>query len=232
MIRLRPAARRGHTQIDWLDSWHTFSFDQYDDPEYENFRSLRVINEDIVKPGAGFHPHSHRDMEILTYILEGVLEHKDSLGNGSLIRPGEIQRMSAGTGVTHSEFNHSPKEPVHLLQIWIFPEKKGLAPGYEQKKFSHSLLESRLVPVASSDARNGAVKIHQDVRVYACILKPKQSVSHALQASRHAWIQVARGALDLNAHALRAGDGAAVSEEKVITLTAQKDSEVLVFDLA
>jgi len=232
MITVRRAGERGHTVIDWLDSWHTFSFDTYHDPRHENFRSLRVINEDIVKAGAGFHPHSHRDMEILTYIIEGSLEHGDNLSHGSVIRPGEVQRMSAGTGVTHSEFNHSKKDPVHLLQIWILPEKKGLTPGYEQRAFSEKERQGRLCLVASNKPANGALKIHQDVQVYASLLQAKESLPHSLRPGRHAWIQVARGEMDLNGNALGPGDGAAMSEEKNVSITAKKDAEILLFDLA
>lgn len=223
MIAVRKAAERGHTVIDWLDSYHTFSFDTYCDPRYENFRTLRVINEDRVKPAAGFHPHSHRDMEIITYVLEGELEHKDSLGNGSIIHPGEVQRMSAGTGVRHSEFNPSKKNPVHLLQIWILPEKRGLEPSYEQKTLSPKDCRNKLCALP--------VTIHQDAKIYASILDQGASVSHSIQKERGVWVQVARGELDLNGHFLKAGDGAAIHEEKAATLTAKKDSEFLLFDL-
>jgi len=232
MMTVRRAQERGHTVLDWLDSRHTFSFDQYDDLKHTHFRSLRVINEDVVKPGAGFHPHSHHDMEILTYLIEGELEHGDNLGNGSVIRPGEVQRMSAGTGVTHSEFNHSKKNGVHLLQIWILPEKKGLPPGYEQRAFSEKERRGRLCLVASSAPEKGAVKIHQDSQVYASLLKAKESVSHSLRAGRHAWIQVARGEVDVNGHSLKPGDGTSVSDEKTISLSAKQDAEILLFDLA
>ncbi len=232
MITVRRAEERGHTVLDWLDSWHTFSFDQYDDPKHTQFRALRVINEDVVKPGAGFHPHSHHDMEILTYLIEGELEHGDNLGNGSVIRPSEVQRMSAGTGVTHSEFNHSKKNPVHLLQVWILPEKKDLPPSYEQRAFSEKERRGRLCLVASSAPEKGAVKIHQDIQVYTSLLKAKESVSHPLKASRHAWIQVARGEVNVNERALKAGDGASVSDEKTISLAAKQDAEILLFDLA
>ncbi len=232
MITVRRAEERGHTVIDWLDSWHTFSFDTYHDPRYENFRSLRVINEDIVKPGAGFHPHSHRDMEIITYLLAGELEHKDSMGNGSVIRPGEVQRMSAGTGVTHSEFNHSKSQPAHLLQIWIYPEKKGLEPGYEQKAFSENQRRGQLCLLASNEPSPKTVKIHQDAQLYGSLLSAQQSISHSFNSGRHGWIQVAKGEIDLNGKLLKAGDGAAVSEEKSVQITSKKDTEILLFDLA
>ena len=232
MISIRPSNERGLTEIAWLKSYHTFSFDQYYDPKHTHFRSLRVINEDVVKPDAGFSPHSHQDMEILTYLIEGELEHKDNLGNGSVIRPGEVQRMSAGTGVTHSEFNPSKKNPVHLLQIWILPEKKGLPPGYEQRAFSEKERRGRLSLVASNQPEKDAVKIHQDTQVYASLLKAKESVSHSLKTGRHAWIQVARGEVDLKGHTLKPGDGARVSDEKRVSITAEKDAELLLFDLA
>ena len=232
MMNIRPSRERGLTQIDWLKSRHTFSFDTYVDPTHDHFRTLRVINEDIVKPGAGFHPHSHRDMEIITYLLSGALEHKDSMGNGSVIRPGEIQRMTAGTGVTHSEFNASQKEPAHLLQIWIFPDKKGLSPGYEQKKFERKSFQNRFCLLASRDAQQGSVRVRQDVWLYGSMLKPKQNLAYSLNPGRHAWVQVASGELELNGKTLTAGDGAAASDEKDLQFTAKKDSEFLLFDLA
>lgn len=232
MIAVRPANQRGHTIIDWLDSYHTFSFDDYYDPKYTSFRTLRVINEDWVKPGAGFHPHPHRDMEIITYVLEGALEHKDSLGNGSVIRPGEVQRMSAGTGVTHSEFNHSKKEPVHLLQIWIVPEKKGIEPGYEQRTFPEGKRRGKLCLIAGKKGENGAVVIHQDVRVYASILDSKEEINYSMTPDRHSWIQVARGNVKLNGISLKAGDGVAVTDEKSLVFSSAKESEVLLFDLS
>lgn len=231
MIQIRKAQERGLTEIDWLKSYHTFSFDPYYDPQYDHFRLLRVINEDWVKPGAGFPPHSHRDMEIITYILSGALQHKDSMGNGSVIRPGDVQRMTAGTGVTHSEFNASKKEPVHLFQIWILPEKKGHEPGYEQKKFERKLLEGKLSLIASKEAENGAVKVHQDVQLYASSLKSKQTVVYQVKSGRYGWVQVAEGKLDLNGKALAAGDGAGISDEPSLKFTAKKDSEFLLFDL-
>ncbi|HXE92119.1 MAG TPA: pirin family protein [Terriglobales bacterium] len=232
MIELRPAAERGHANHGWLDTWHTFSFDTYHEPEHMGFRALRVINEDFVAPGAGFPMHPHRDMEIVTYVLEGALQHKDSLGNGSIIRPGDGQRMSAGSGILHSEFNASKTEPVHLLQIWIRPERRGLEPGYEQKEFPLEEKRGRLRPIAARDGREGAVTIHQDVTLYASTLAPGQQVEHTLTPGRHAWLQVARGAVALNGTGLNQGDGAAVSEEEKLTIRAEQDAEILLFDLA
>jgi hypothetical protein len=196
------------------------------------FRALRVINEDRVAPGAGFPTHPHRDMEIITYVLEGALEHQDSLGNGSVIRPGDGQRMSAGTGIRHSEANASKTEPVHLLQIWILPEKKGLDPGYEQKSFAPEEKRGRLRLIAARDGRDGAVTVHQDVSLYASVLAPGEQVEHRLAPGRHAWLQVAKGAVLLNSNSLAQGDGAAVSEEEKLTIRAEKDAELLLFDLA
>ena len=231
MVTVRLGTERGHTVLDWLDSYHTFSFDQYYDPEWVGFRSLRVLNEDRVAPGRGFGTHPHRDMEILTCVLEGALEHKDSLGTGSVIRPGELQRMSAGTGIAHSEFNGSKSEPVHLLQIWIRPEKKGLPPGYEQKAFSREAMKGRLLRIAGRDGGD-AITVHQDVILYATVLDPGQTVRHALAPGRHAWVQVARGAVTVNGKALSAGDAAALSDELQVELAASAPSEVLLFDLA
>jgi redox-sensitive bicupin YhaK (pirin superfamily) len=231
MLTIRKTQERGKTEIDWLESYHAFSFDQYYDPEWEHFRMLRVINEDFVKPGAGFHPHSHRDMEIITYILEGALEHKDSMGNGSMIKPGEVQRMSAGTGVTHSEFNPSDKERVHLLQIWILPQKKGIDPGYEQKTFPEALRRDKLCLIVSPKAEKGAVKIHQDAQVYASLLNAGKEIKYSLKSGRHAWIQAAKGAVLLNDTELKAGDGAGISNETSLVFNAKKDSEFLLFDL-
>ena len=232
MIQVRPAAERGHANHGWLDTWHTFSFDSYHDPDHMGFRTLRVINEDFVAPGAGFPTHPHRDMEIVTYVLEGALQHKDSLGNGSIIRPGDGQRMSAGTGILHSEANASKTEPVHLLQIWIRPERRGIEPGYEQRAFPVEQKRGRLRPITARDAREGAVTIHQDVVLYASVLAPGQQVEHTLAPGRHAWLQVARRAVTLNGIKLNQGDGAAASEEEKLTIRAEKDSEILLFDLA
>jgi len=227
MIALRPAEERGHTRLSWLDSRHSFSFDRYYDPRHMGFRVLRVINEDRVDPGQGFGTHPHRDMEILTFVLEGVLEHKDSLGSGSVIRPGDVQRMTAGTGISHSEFNPSRTEPVHFLQVWILPEQPGLEPSYEQRSFPAAGL--RLV--GSRDGREGSVRIHQDVLVYVARLSPGEEVVHALAPGRHAWIQMARGAAQVNGTRLGAGDGAALSEERSVTLRGVDGAEALVFDL-
>jgi len=232
MLTLRPDEARGHFDHGWLDTRHTFSFADYHDPRHMGFRQLRVINEDRVKPGRGFGTHAHRDMEIVTYVLDGALEHKDSMGNGSIIRPGDVQRMTAGTGVTHSEYNPSPTDPVHLLQIWILPEREALEPGYEQRTFPAAERRKRLRLVASRDGRDGSVTIHQDADILAALLDAGDEVSHALRPGRHAWVQVARGSVDVNGTALAAGDGAALSNEARVTLRADEPSEVLVFDLA
>ncbi|NJN57918.1 MAG: pirin family protein [Leptolyngbyaceae cyanobacterium SL_5_9] len=233
MITIRPAQERGAANFGWLDSRHTFSFGNYYDPHYMGFADLRVINEDKVTPGKGFGTHGHRDMEIISYVLEGALEHKDSIGTGSVIRPGDVQRMSAGTGIQHSEFNASHTDPVHFLQIWILPEQKGIEPGYEQKTFSDAEKRGTLRLVGSRDGRDGSITIHQNVDLYASVLPEGETVNHALAEGRVAWVQVARGAVQLNGQTLTAGDGAAISEESEITLqgTAQ-DAEVLVFDMA
>ncbi len=233
MIQIRPAAQRGRTALDWLESYHTFSFGDYYDPTHLHFQSLRVINEDWIKPGKGFHPHSHADMEIITYVLEGELEHQDSLGNGSVIRPGEIQRMSAGTGITHSEFNPSKKETLHLLQIWILPEQKGLEPGYEQKSFDRQNLRNQWQVIASKNPGKRAVKIHQEVELYVSFLDFDQELEYALKPGRHAWIQIARGKIILNGLPLQEGDGAAVSkEDQLLFKSLQEGAEILLFDLA
>jgi redox-sensitive bicupin YhaK (pirin superfamily) len=231
-IMLRPARERGHADHGWLDTWHTFSFSDYYDPRFMGFRSLRVINEDVVAPGRGFPTHGHRDMEIITYVLQGVLQHRDSLGTGSLIRPGEVQRMTAGTGVRHSEANPSSAEPLHLLQVWIEPASPGLEPGYEQKAFSEEDRRGRLRLVASPDGAEGSVTIHQDARLYATLLDAGQRVVHGLAAGRHAWLHMARGSLTLNGERLAAGDGAAISGEPRVTLADAQDAEALLFDLA
>ena len=232
MITIRKSEERGHFDLGWLDTYHTFSFDQYKDPAHMHFRSLRVINEDRVAPGQGFPTHSHRDMEIITYIMSGALEHRDSMGNGSVIRPGDVQRMTAGTGVSHSEFNPSDSEGVHLLQIWILPKAHGLTPGYEEKAFAEEERRGRLRLIASNDGREGSVSINQDVRVYASLLEGGQIITHALQPSRYAWIQLARGTLRLNDLELKQGDGAAVSKESDLTIEAHDQAELLLFDLA
>jgi redox-sensitive bicupin YhaK (pirin superfamily) len=235
MIAIRPDKERGHTQIRWLDSRHTFSFDRYHDPQHMSFRSLRVINEDWVAPGEGFPTHPHRDMEIITYVLEGALEHKDSMGSGGVIRPGDVQRMSAGTGVTHSEFNASKNDRVHLLQIWILPERLRLQPSYEQKAFSKDRMEGAWLLLAAPGGRNGAVTVHQDVELHAARLSDGKRLTYPLKPGRHAWLQVAEGSLELNGNPLRAGDGAAISDEESLTLSVPSGAppaEVLLFDLA
>lgn len=232
MITIRKADERGHFDHGWLDTRHTFSFADYYDPAHMGFRSLRVINEDRVQPGRGFPTHAHNDMEIVTYILEGALEHKDSMGNGSVIRPGEVQRMSAGTGVRHSEYNQSKSEVVHFLQIWILPERRGLAPGYEQKAFAESDTRNRLRLIASPDGRDGSVTLHQDAQLYMVQLDAGTEVLHRLPAQRYAWVQVARGAVVLNGESLAAGDGAAATDETTLSMRAESAAEVLVFDLA
>jgi redox-sensitive bicupin YhaK (pirin superfamily) len=231
MIRVRRAAERGHAQYDWLDTWHTFSFDTYYDPAHMGFRSLRVMNEDRVQPGQGFGMHGHRDMEIVTYVLEGALEHRDSMGNGSIIHAGEFQRMSAGTGVQHGEFNPSETEPVHLYQIWLLPAAKGLTPSYEQRTFSGEEKQGKLLLVASPDA-DGALTIHQDARIFLSSLRSGEELAHALQPGRHAWVQVLRGAVEINGQRLATSDGAAVSGESSVSMRATEPAEVMLFDLA
>ncbi len=232
MITVRDRHARGHTQMGWLDSHHTFSFGEFQDPDQMGFRALRVINEDQVIPGAGFGTHGHRDMEIISYVLSGALEHKDSLGTGSIIRPGDVQRMSAGTGITHSEFNPSKSEPVHFLQIWILPERQGLPPGYEQKQFPLEERRDGFHLVGDRHGTDGAVTIHQDVRLYVANLEAGQSLTHELPAGRHTWLQVVRGIVELEGNELREGDGAAISEMRSLDLTTASGAELLLFDLA
>jgi len=232
MITIRKAKDRGHFDFGWLDTYHTFAFGDYYDPEFMGFRSLRVINEDRVAPRTGFPTHGHRDMEIITYVLEGALEHRDSMGNGSAIRPGEVQRMTAGSGVTHSEQNSSKTDAVHLLQIWIMPNARNLKPSYEQKTFSDEEKRGQMRLVASNDGRDGSVTINQDAAIYASVLEPRSEVVHQLGANRNAWIQVARGAITVNGSDLNQGDGAAVSAESAIAIAGREASEVLLFDLA
>jgi len=232
MIVKRPAAERGHFNHGWLDTSHTFSFAGYHDPEHMGFRTLRVINEDRVQGGKGFGTHSHSDMEIVTYVLEGALAHSDSMGNRSTIVPGDVQRMTAGTGVTHSEFNPRPQKPVHFLQIWILPDRRGLAPGYEQKAIPEAEERGALRLVASRDGRDGSVTIHQDVDLYASRLLPGERVKHAVASGRHAWLQVVTGRIELNGTALGAGDGAAVSRESALEMVAVEPAHFLLFDLA
>jgi len=231
MITIRPARERGHFDHGWLDTFHTFSFSEYRDEKFMGWGPLRVINEDRVQPGQGFPTHGHRDMEIITYVLAGALEHRDSLGTGSVIRPGDVQRMSAGTGVRHSEYNPSPIEALHLLQIWIEPRSRGIPPGYEQKTFTEADRRGQLCLVASPDGANGSVTIHQDARVFVTVLGRGTEVKHALGSGRRAWVQVARGALTLNGAALVAGDGAAVSDEASLAIDGPEGAEALVFDL-
>ena len=233
MITIRSADERGAANFGWLDSRHTFSFGNYYDPKHMGFSALRVINEDKVQPGEGFGTHGHRDMEIISYVLEGALEHKDSIGNGSIIRPGDVQRMSAGAGIMHSEYNASKTDPVHLLQIWILPDQRGLEPSYEQTHFAGEEKQGRLRLVGSQEGRDGSVTIHQDVDLYATSLSEGDQVSHPIANGRLVWVQVARGAVSLNDQLLTAGDGAAISEEDKIILTGAADKvEVLIFDMA
>ncbi len=232
MIQVRKAEERGHFNHGWLDTYHTFSFADYLDPHHMGFRALRVINDDRVQPGQGFGMHGHRDMEIITYILEGALEHKDSLGNGSVIRTGELQRMSAGTGIRHSEFNPSKTQPVHLYQIWIEPNRRGVTPGYEQRLIPAEEKSGRLRLVASPDGAEGSFTIHQDAKLYLSTLASGQSVSHRLKDGRAAWLQVLRGEVETFGGNFEAGDGVAIADEKEVTLKASGDSEVLLFDLA
>ena len=235
MITLRPSEARGGGDFGWLKTQHTFSFNTFHDPKHTLFRSLRVINEDWLAPGEGFPTHPHNDMEIITYVLEGALEHQDSLGTGSIIRPGDAQRMSAGTGIRHSEFNHSKTEKVHLLQIWIMPQERGIAPGYEQKTFPAEEKRGKLRRLAApvqDDNKDGAVAIHQDTSLYVSLLAPGENVTHDLAPGRYAWLQVARGAVELNGTKMKQGDGASVSNEMKLEIRASEDTEILLFDLA
>ena len=232
MIQVRKASDRGHANHGWLNTYHTFSFSTYQDPQHVRFRSLRVMNEDWVAAGQGFGTHPHNDMEIVTYVLEGALEHRDSMGNGEVLRPGEFQRMSAGTGITHSEFNPSTTEPTHLYQIWLFPEQKGITPSYEQKRFDESGRLNRLQLVASRDATEGSLLIHQDARIYLSQIETNRTVTLELNANRHAWLQVLRGSVTLNSEPLQTSDGAAVSGESKLEIQATTDAEIMLFDLA
>ena len=231
-MTIRPAEERGHAVHGWLDSHHTFSFADYYDSKHSDFRSLRVINEDRVAPGQGFGTHPHREMEIISYVLEGALQHRDSIGTGSIIRPGDVQRMSAGTGVAHSEYNASKTEPVHFLQIWLLPNERGIKPSYEQKAFPDTEKRGRLRVVASPDSRDGSVAIHTDALVYAGLFDKGEAAELRLDRGRHAWVHVARGKVRVNARELKAGDGAALSQEDVIRIEGVDGGEVLVFDLA
>ncbi len=231
MIRVRQASQRGHFDHGWLDTFHTFSFADYYDPAHMGFRALRVINEDRVQPGEGFGMHGHRDMEIITYVLEGALQHRDSLGSGSVLRPGELQHMTAGTGIRHSEFNPSATEPVHLYQIWLLPERAGLTPRYDQRAFPEAQRQGQLRVVASRDGRDGSLEVHQDVDVFLASLDAGQRVTHTLNPGRHAWLQLLRGAVQLQDRKLTAGDGAAVSGEPGLTVATLEPAEVMLFDL-
>jgi hypothetical protein len=232
MLTIRKARDRGHADHGWLNSHHTFSFADYYDRRHMGHGNLRVINDDTVAPGKGFGTHPHRDMEIISYVLDGALEHRDSMGNGSVIRPGDVQRMSAGTGVTHSEFNHSAVEPVHFLQIWILPDAAGHAPGYEQKFFERAEKRGRLRLVASAKGRDGSVSLNQDADVLAGLFDGDESTTYATRPRRDLWLHVARGSLSVNGQALQAGDGAAVSDEETLRFADGRDAEVLVFDMA
>lgn len=233
MITIRPAQDRGRAYFGWLDSRHTFSFGEYFDPKHMGFATLRVINEDKVSPGNGFATHGHRDMEIISYVLDGALEHKDSIGNGSIIRPGDVQRMSAGTGIMHSEYNASKTDPVHFLQIWILPEQRSIEPSYEQKNFSTEERQGQLRLVGSRDGRQGSVTIHQDIDLYAGLLRNGETANYGVTSGRSIWVQVARGTVQLNDRVLSAGDGAAIDQEPQITLNSlADDTEILLFDMA
>jgi redox-sensitive bicupin YhaK (pirin superfamily) len=232
MIQLRKSGDRGHADHGWLNTYHTFSFADYQDPSHMGFRSLRVINEDRVQSGMGFGTHGHRDMEIISYVLEGALEHKDSMGNGEVLRPGEFQRMSAGAGVRHSEFNPSVTEPVHFYQIWLLPQSKGIQPSYEQKFFTEDEKRGKLRIVASPDGAEGSLTIHQDAKVYLSTLNPGESVKHTMLAGRHAWLQVLRGSVSVNGTLLETSDGLAVSDERSLTIVGERSAEAMLFDLA
>jgi len=232
MMQLRKATERGHANHGWLDSHHTFSFADYYDPAHMGFRALRVINEDRVLGGQGFGKHSHRDMEIVSYVLEGGLEHKDSMGTGAVIRPGDVQRMSAGTGVMHSEYNASKRDPVHFLQIWLMPDQRGIQPSYEQKTFSAEDKAGRLRLVASPDGRDGSVTIHSDAALYAGVFEAGQRAEHTLAPGRHAWVHVVRGTAKINGTEVAAGDAVGLSDERTVQVEGLDGAELLVFDLA
>lgn len=232
MIQVRKAADRGHADHGWLKTSHTFSFATYQDPAQMGFRALRVINEDHVQPGMGFGMHGHRNMEIVTYVLSGVLEHQDSLGNGAALRPGEFQRMTAGTGIRHSEFNPSATDPVHLYQIWLLPAQDGLQPGYEQKSFTDEAKRNSLCLVASPHGRDGSLTIHQEASVYLSLVDPGKSVTHTLAAGRHAWLQVLRGSVRVNGTLLQVSDGLAASDERDLVVAGETPAEIMLFDLA
>ena len=232
MIRVRKAQERGHANLGWLKTYHTFSFATYQDPKHVHFRALRVMNEDFVAPGQGFGTHPHDNMEIVTYVLEGALEHRDSMGNGEVLRPGEFQRMSAGTGITHSEFNPSSTEPVHLYQIWLFPKEQNIAPSYEQKRFAEEGRKNSWQLVASPDAADGSLRIHQDAQIFLAHLDAGQDLSRRFADGRYGWLQVLRGGVAVNGTQLEAGDGVAISSEPSISLQSMTGAEVMLFDLA
>lgn len=232
MIQIRTADERGSADHGWLKTSHTFSFGSYLDRDHMGFRTLRVMNEDWVAPGQGFGTHPHHDMEIVTYVLQGALAHRDSMGNGEVLRPGEFQRMTAGTGITHSEFNPSDSEPVHLYQIWLLPERKGLEPSYEQKRFPEAERRNQLQLVASRNATDGSLQIHQDAKIYLTQLDAGKNLSYAMTPDRHAWLQVLRGEVTLNGQALHTSDGAAISRESVLSIEATEAAELMLFDLA
>lgn len=231
MIQIRKSAERGHANHGWLDSYHSFSFANYYDPKFSGFHDLLVINEDHIAPAKGFGTHAHQDMEIITYVIAGALEHKDSMGTGSVLRPGKVQRMSAGIGVQHSEFNHSKSEPLHLLQIWITPQKNGIPPSYEEKDFSKSEKTNQLKLIVSPQGSEGSIKVNQDASIYVTLLDAGKTVTHALSPGRNSWIQVVEGRLEINGKTLNTGDGAAIEGEGDLNLTAKSASEVLLFDL-
>ena len=230
MMKIRKSAERGRANHGWLDTYHTFSFANYFDPQHMGFRSLRVINDDTVLGGGGFDTHPHRDMEIITYVLDGALQHRDSMGHEAVMRAGDVQRISAGTGIQHSEFNASERDPVHLLQIWMLPERKGLTPGYAEKSFA-SAPTSQLTLLTSKDGRDGSIRINQDADLFLAKLKSGDNVAHALAPGRHAWVQVAEGEVTVNGQTLTAGDGAALSDEPAVEITGRSPAQVLVFDL-
>lgn len=232
MITIRKAEDRGHADHGWLNSFHTFSFSSYYDPNHMRFRSLRVMNEDRVSPGKGFGEHVHDNMEIVSYVLEGALEHKDSMGNGEVLKPGEFQRMSAGTGIRHSEFNPSPDEQAHFYQIWLRPAEENIEPSYEQKQFPDEELRNQLRVVASPEGHNNSLKINQDATIYLSRLDKGHTLENSFQAGRHGWLQVLRGEIGLNEMSMSAGDGAAISEESIISVQASADSEIMLFDLS
>lgn len=232
MIRIRRAEDRGHADHGWLNTHHSFSFASYQDHEHMQFRSLRVMNEDVIAPGSGFGTHPHHDMEIVTYVLSGALEHKDSMGNGEVLHAGEFQRMSAGTGITHSEFNPSATEPTHLYQIWLFPERKGIEPGYEQKHFDENERHNQLRLVASPDAVEGSLRINQDARIFLATLNGNREVTHELAPGRHAWLQLLRGEATIAGAELQTSDGVAISDERVVGIEARSDAEIMLFDLS